>query len=94
MAMILIGVPDEHTASERDLAEYFGLSPAESRLAVALMAGRRLRDVAIESGLQITTLRSQISAILRKVGVERQSDLIGVLSRLPFIIPRIIHGAR
>ncbi|MEA2782218.1 MAG: hypothetical protein QOK29_3762 [Rhodospirillaceae bacterium] len=92
--MILIGVPDEHTASERDLAEYLGLLPAESRLAVALMAGRRLRDVAIESGLQVTTLRSQISAILRKVGVERQSDLIGVLSRLPFIIPRIIHGAR
>jgi hypothetical protein len=68
-AMILISDLDEHTASERDLAEYFGLSPAESRLAVALMAGRRLRDVAIESSLQITTLRSQLSSILRKVGV-------------------------
>jgi DNA-binding CsgD family transcriptional regulator len=84
MAIILISDPDEQTASERDLADYFGLSPAESRLAVALMAGRRLRDVAIDSGVQMTTLRSQLSSILRKVGVERQSELIGVLSRLPF----------
>jgi DNA-binding NarL/FixJ family response regulator len=43
----------------------FGLSPAESRLAVALTAGKRLPDIAAKSGLQITTLRTQLSAILK-----------------------------
>jgi PAS domain-containing protein len=40
MAMIVLTDPDECSHSDRDLAEFFGLSPAESRLAVALLAGK------------------------------------------------------
>lgn len=41
LAMILVADPDELSPSERDLAEIFDLSPAESRLAAALMTGRK-----------------------------------------------------
>ena len=58
----------------------FGLSPAECRLAVALADGKKLSEIARQSGLKITTLRTQLSAVLKKVGVERQTDLIRVLS--------------
>jgi DNA-binding CsgD family transcriptional regulator len=84
-AIIFVTDPDECSPSERELAEFFGLSPAESRLAVALLEGKRLRDVAAESGVRITTLRTQLSSILKKVGVERQVDLVRVLSRIPVI---------
>jgi DNA-binding NarL/FixJ family response regulator len=57
-------------------AEFFRLSPTESRLAVALLAGKKLSEVAMESGVQITTLRTQLSSILPKTGVTRQIDLI------------------
>jgi DNA-binding CsgD family transcriptional regulator/PAS domain-containing protein len=85
LAIIFVADPDERSPSERELAELFGLSPAESRLAMALLAGKRLRDVAVEFGVRITTLRTQLSFILKKVGVERQVDLVRVLSHIPVI---------
>ena len=85
MAMILVTDPDTRFPSARDLAELFGLSRAESRLAMALLAGKALRDIAADSSIQITTARTQLSSILRKVGVTRQAELIRVLSSIPVI---------
>jgi PAS domain-containing protein/DNA-binding CsgD family transcriptional regulator len=85
LAMIVLTDPDECRPSERDLAAFFRLSPAESRLAVALLAGKKLSGVAMEFGVQISTLRTQLSSILRKTGVTRQIDLIRLLSNLPVI---------
>ena len=83
LAMIVLTDPDECSPTERDLAEFFALSPAESRLAVALLAGKKLSVVAMEFGVQITTLRTQLSSILRKTGVTRQIDLIRLFSNVP-----------
>jgi DNA-binding CsgD family transcriptional regulator/PAS domain-containing protein len=83
LAMIVLTDPDEYSPSERDLAEFFRLSPAESRLAAALLSGKKLSEVAVEFGVQITTLRTQLSSILRKTGVTRQVELIRLLSSIP-----------
>jgi PAS domain-containing protein/DNA-binding CsgD family transcriptional regulator len=85
LAMIVLTDPDECSPSERDLAELFGLSPAESRLAIALLTGKKLTEVAMDFGVRITTLRTQLSSILRKTGVTRQVDLIRLLSNVPVI---------
>jgi DNA-binding CsgD family transcriptional regulator/PAS domain-containing protein len=85
LAMILVTDPDGLAPSERDVAEFFGLSPAESRLAAALLAGKRLRGLAADTGVQISTLRTQLSSILEKVGVERQTDLVRVLASVPVV---------
>jgi DNA-binding CsgD family transcriptional regulator len=82
LAVIILADPDHQSPSERDLAEFFGLSPAENRLAVALLAGKRLGEVSRDYGVQITTLRTQLSSILRKTGVTRQVDLIRLLSNV------------
>jgi transposase len=42
LAFIILADPDQQSPSERDLAEFLGLSPAESRLAVAILAGKKL----------------------------------------------------
>jgi DNA-binding CsgD family transcriptional regulator len=78
--MIVVVDPARHCPSQRDLAEFFGLSPAETRVAAALMTGKRLSDIAAISGVQITTVRTQLRSILRKVGVKRQFDLVRMLS--------------
>jgi DNA-binding CsgD family transcriptional regulator len=83
MAMLMISTPEERRASGGELAELYGLSPAESRIAIALTQGKRLTALAAELGLQITTLRSQMSSTLRKCGVERQSDLVHLISTIP-----------
>jgi DNA-binding CsgD family transcriptional regulator len=85
LALIVLADPEQQSPSERELAEFFGLSPGESRLAVALLAGKKLGEVAAEFGVQITTLRTQLSSILRKTGVKRQVDLIRLLSNVPVI---------
>ena len=72
---------DENCASEHDPIQLYGLSPAESRLAV-LARGKKLSNIAGDIGVQITTLRTQLSAILRKFDVDRQSDIIRVVSNI------------
>jgi DNA-binding CsgD family transcriptional regulator len=79
-AMIVVVDPERHSPSEKDLAEFFGLSPAEARLAAALLTGKTLSQIAASTGIRITTVRTQLGSILRKVGAERQSDLIRILS--------------
>jgi DNA-binding CsgD family transcriptional regulator len=80
LAMIIIVDPARYVPSERDLADLFGLSPAEARVAAALMTGKSLADIAAAAGVQITTVRTQLRSILRKVGVKRQFDLVRILS--------------
>jgi DNA-binding CsgD family transcriptional regulator len=83
--MILAADPDARSPSERDLAEFFGLSRAESWLTAALLAGKTTREAATDLEVQITTLRTQLSSVLRKVGVSRQAELIRVLSNIPVV---------
>jgi DNA-binding CsgD family transcriptional regulator/PAS domain-containing protein len=84
-AMLVISTPEERLVSQAELAELYGLSPAESRVALALARGKRLTELAGEFGVQITTLRSQLSSILTKCGVERQPDLVRLISTIPVI---------
>jgi DNA-binding NarL/FixJ family response regulator len=86
LAMVLATAPEQRLPAAGDLAELFGLSPAESRLAVALMAGKKLPEIAVEARVWITTLRTQLSAILKKVGAERQVDLVRILASIPVVL--------
>jgi DNA-binding CsgD family transcriptional regulator len=52
---------------------------------MAVAFGKRLNDLATEFGLQITTLRTQLSSILKKCEVERQSDLVRLISNIPVV---------
>lgn len=83
-ASVLIINPEWQTPSERSMAELFGLSPAECRLAAALCRGRKLSEIAWDANVEITTLRTQLSSILKKVGVDRQVDLVQTLSSIGF----------
>jgi DNA-binding CsgD family transcriptional regulator len=80
LALIVVVDPQRHSPSETDLAEFFGLSPAEARLAAALLTGKTLSQIAADTSVRITTLRTQLGSILRKVGAKRQCDLIRILS--------------
>jgi DNA-binding CsgD family transcriptional regulator len=59
----------------RQLAEFFGLTPAEQRLTQYLAAGGRLNDAAREFGVSPHTVRNQLRAVFEKSGVQRQADL-------------------
>jgi DNA-binding CsgD family transcriptional regulator len=85
LALVIAIDPDARNHSAIHLADCFELSPAEARLAQALLEGKTLREIAVQFGVKITTLRSQLSAIMRKVGVQRQVDLIRIISAVPMV---------
>ena len=64
------------------LTKLFDLSKAEIALALALFEGKRPEDIALERGVRISTIRSQLRSILAKTGTHRQSELMRLLARL------------
>jgi DNA-binding CsgD family transcriptional regulator len=83
MALLVVVDPEARRPRADDLSAYFGLSRAESRLAVQLMSGKHLRAIAAEFGASTATLRTQLRSILKKIRVERQADLFLVLASVP-----------
>ena len=88
VALILVVDPDARLPQADDLAEYFGLSPSESRLALHLMSGKTVAETSLVTGVAVSTLRTQLRSILGKVGVERQADLLRILASVPCIASR------
>jgi DNA-binding CsgD family transcriptional regulator len=63
---------------------HFGLTPAEARLALHLVAGETLRSAAVKLSITYETARSQLKNIFKKTGTCRQAELvIVILTALP-----------
>lgn len=71
------------------VAELFGATPAEVRLAEAIMAGQSAYDYADARQLSRHTVRNQMSALLQKLDVTSQPGLVRKLHQLssPFGSP-------
>jgi DNA-binding CsgD family transcriptional regulator/PAS domain-containing protein len=83
-AAVFLAAPERCApVAGRRLVELFGLTPAEAQLAVALLAGKRLRQIASERSVQLPTVRNQLRAVLAKTGTARQADLVRLLATLP-----------
>ena len=57
----------------------FGLTPAEARLALQLVAGEALRSAAVKLGISYETARTELKNIFNKTGTCRQGELVIVL---------------
>jgi DNA-binding CsgD family transcriptional regulator len=54
----------------------YGLTPAEARLTMALLAGRRLADYAAEQKISLNTAKYYLKEVFTKTGHTRQADLL------------------
>ena len=80
-AMVLIRDPDRSAALDAELLKQsYDLSVAETCLAAALDRGSTLREIADERDVSITTVRSQLYALMAKLDINRQTDLIRLFS--------------
>ena len=76
--------PGETPVVEIDrVAQWFGLTPAEARLAVALAAGDTLQDYAALRADSLNAVRFLLKGIFRKTGATSQAQLVALLARLP-----------
>lgn len=85
-ALVLISDPDASPANSAALiAQLFGLSAAEMRVAERLMIGENPEQAAASLGIKTSTARWHLSAIYRKTGTNRQAQLTRLLLSVPAI---------
>jgi DNA-binding CsgD family transcriptional regulator len=66
------------------LRSHFGLSPAEAKLALHLVAGGTLRSAATKFDISYQTARTHLKTIFKKTGACRQAELVTIiLTALP-----------
>ena len=74
------------SVSAEMLGKLFGLTPAEARVVVELVKGKRPQEVAEDLGVSLNTVRNQLKQIFSKTNTGRQSELISlVLSGTAFL---------
>ena len=71
------------TPPARQMAELFRLTGAEAALAADLLAGGSVRETAAQRGRGVSTVRTQLSLLMAKTEVTRQSELMRLLASLP-----------
>jgi DNA-binding CsgD family transcriptional regulator len=69
----------QRVASVRQLMDLFNTTPAEARLARALAQGADPNTYAAENSIKVSTVRSQIKALMEKTDVNRLPDLVRVV---------------
>jgi DNA-binding CsgD family transcriptional regulator len=61
------------------LRSHFGLTPAEAKLALHLVAGETLRAAAAKLSITYETARTELKNIFNKTGTCRQAELVIVI---------------
>lgn len=78
-AVFIASTEQTRSISEALLAQLYGMSPAEARLAAALANGESLEQIAEQFELSKNTLRSQLKACFHKTGTRRQAELVRLI---------------
>jgi DNA-binding response OmpR family regulator/DNA-binding CsgD family transcriptional regulator len=71
------------SAAGNAIAQVYGLTPAETRVALALARGRRLDEIAEEFGISRNTVSYTMKNLFRKTETDRQADLISLFIASP-----------
>jgi len=59
-----------------ELAALFGLTPAETEVALAMAGGQRLRGIATGRGVSLNTVRTLAARLRSKLGVTTQAEIV------------------
>lgn len=78
-----VGTPRATTAVLRDL---YGLTPAETRLAMLLTTGMGLPDACTQLGIKRETSRTQLKSVFTKTNTGTQAQLAHLLTRLGTVL--------
>ena len=77
---LFISDPQAQTSASQDILErVFGLSKAESALALQLARGKSLAEASTGLNVSQHTARAQLKSIFAKTGVTRQAELVGLI---------------
>jgi DNA-binding CsgD family transcriptional regulator len=79
--VVLVDFDKQREPTDSILREAFGLTPAETRIAISFARGRDLQEMANDQGISIGTVRTYFKAVLAKTNTRRQAELAVLLAR-------------
>jgi DNA-binding CsgD family transcriptional regulator len=86
--LLLVIDPEQWPAPPKEiLMQTFELTRAEADVAIGIVSGRTLAEVAGDRDIKIGTVRAHLKAVFSKTGTHSQADLTGALTRLAFLAP-------
>ncbi len=83
LALVLVMEAGKNLSALQLMGQLYDLSPAELRVASALLSGKAPEEYAQEAGVTLNTVRSQLKNLFSKTGTHRQSELVALLSKVP-----------
>jgi DNA-binding CsgD family transcriptional regulator len=87
-AIAFVSEPGRSSAAAAgEVARLYQLTPAETRVLERLARGGNSETISNELGSALSTIRTQIKAVMGKCGVGRQADLIRLVAELPQVGP-------
>jgi DNA-binding CsgD family transcriptional regulator len=86
--LLLVIDPEQWPAPPREiLMQIFELTRTEADVAIGIVSGRTLAEVAGDRDIKIGTVRAHLKAVFSKTRTHSQADLTGTLTRLAFLAP-------
>lgn len=70
---------------QQKLRQTYGLTQAEANVAIAILQGKNVEEIATERSVQANTVRTHLKQVFSKIGVRRQSELVWRLSNNWFL---------
>ncbi len=81
--VLVVAERDPHALpSDRELVTAYGLTPMETRIALMTASDLSSRMIAQELGVTVHTVRRHTERVLRKLGVDKRSDILRELLQL------------
>lgn len=82
--MLTFYVPKQEMSIDTHLLNVaFGLTSAESKVALQLLEGYLPKEIAVKNDVNYDTIRKQIQSIFRKTSTNKQSELVKLLLNMP-----------
>lgn len=82
-ALVLVVDPGRRARIDPALvAAALGLTPSESEVSALLGEGKSVRDIAVATGRQESTIRWHMKHIFNKLGISRQAELVQLVKSL------------
>ena len=80
MAMGLVSGHEGQLRDARELLpQVYGLTPAETRIAIGLLDGLTVKEIAHAGGTSLNTAKTQLAGLFAKTGTHRQGEAIALL---------------
>jgi DNA-binding CsgD family transcriptional regulator len=79
--VLLVDPAGTSTRAAQILQQIHALTPAETRLALALANGATLWDIAQKNQASIQTVRTQLKSVMAKTDTHRQSELAALIAK-------------